>query len=167
MICAVVTADSNWGIGKSGRRHAAIPDDEKFISSVAIGQNVIMGRKNYESIPARWHMKRSRMIVVSRREELELPDAQVVHSPLEALEAARNNGGDTYIIGGEKIFKELLDYCDEVRVTHIDYSYDSDAYFPDLDKKVEWVLVDESEEQTHFDIVYFFRRYQRRKSFIG
>ena len=36
-----------------------------------------------------------------------------------------------------------------------------------LDKRPEWVLASESEEQTHFDIVYYYRTYLRRKDFIG
>ena len=54
---------------------------------------------------------------------------------------------------------------DEVQVTHVDYSYDVDTYFPDLDKLPEWVLVEDSEEQTHFDTVYYLKRYLRRKDY--
>ena len=62
---------------------------------------------------------------------------------------------------------EMLDLCDEALVTYIDYSYQADTYFPNLDKRPEWVLASESEEQTHFDIVYYYRTYVRRKDFIG
>ncbi len=83
----------------------------------------------------------------------------------EALEAAKKEDADIYIAGGKEIYEQMLPYCDEAYVTYIDYSYQADTYFPNLDKMAEWVLTSESEEQTHFDIVYYYRQYVRRKDF--
>ena len=163
MITAVVCADNNWGIGLKGKRITNIPDDEKYIATVSSGQNIIMGRKTFDTTPARWHLQNSNIIVISRRSGFRPSGCTVVKNHEQALKAAKDHGGDIYIVGGERVFKELLDCCDEVRVTHVDYEYDCDAYFPNLDKKIEWVMIWESEEQTHFDTVYYFRRYRRRK----
>ena len=46
-------------------------------------------------------------------------------------------------------------------VTYIDYAYDADTFFPNLDEKPEWKLADESEEQTYYDIEFYFRTYTR------
>ena len=68
---------------------------------------------------------------------------------------------DVYIIGGESIYRQLLPYCDLAQVTKIDYEYDADAFFPNLDEDPEWQLTGESEEGTYFDLEYRFLRYER------
>ena len=47
------------------------------------------------------------------------------------------------------------------RETKIDYAYDADAYFPNLDEKPEWKITADSEEQTYFDLEFYFYKYER------
>ena len=42
-----------------------------------------------------------------------------------------------YIIGGQKIYEQLVDECDVAHITKVDFEYDADAYFPNLDEKPE------------------------------
>ena len=70
---------------------------------------------------------------------------------------------DSYVIGGETIYRQLLDECDVAHITKIDYAYDADAYFPNLDERPEWKITADSEEQTYFDLEYYFYRYERVK----
>ena len=67
-----------------------------------------------------------------------------------------------FVAGGEEIYRAFLPYCDTAHVTFVDYVYEADAYFPDLDRDPGWVLDVETEEATYFDICYTFRRYVRR-----
>ena len=94
-----------------------------------------------------------------------MKDVVIVHSIEEALIEAEQYRKAIYVAGGGEIYKQMLDQCDEALVTYIDYSYQADTFFPNLDKRPEWVLTSESEEQTHFDIIYYFRHYLRRKDF--
>ena len=70
---------------------------------------------------------------------------------------------DIFVIGGESIYRQLLDDCDTAYITKIDFAYEADASLPDLEAQPEWELVAESEEQTYFDLIYHYRRYKRRK----
>ena len=45
----------------------------------------------------------------------------------------------------------------------MDYAYQADAFFPDLDKDPDWEITAESDEQTYFDIPYEFVKYERRR----
>ena len=56
----------------------------------------------------------------------------------------------------------MLDMCDTAYVTYIDYSYDADAHFPNLDENENWELAQESDENTYFDIEYYFRTYKKK-----
>ena len=61
----------------------------------------------------------------------QVKDAIVLHS-LEELHAELQKypSEDIYVIGGETIYRQLLDECDVAHITKIDYAYDADAYFP-------------------------------------
>lgn len=47
-------------------------------------------------------------------------------------------------------------------VTKIDYEYQADTHFPNLDEDEEWQIVADSEEQTYFDLEYVFLKYERK-----
>ena len=44
-------------------------------------------------------------------------------------------------------------------ITSVDYKYDADAHFPNLDKMPEWKVTQMSEEHTYFDLCYEFKKY--------
>ena len=92
----------------------------------------------------------------------QVKDAIVVHS-MEELhrELEKYDTNDVYVIGGQKIYEQLLDECDVAHITKIDYAYDADAYFPNLDEKPEWKITADSEEQTYFDLEFYFYKYER------
>ena len=56
----------------------------------------------------------------------------------------------------------MLPYCTKAHVTKIDFAYQADTFFPDLDQMEEWKVTEESEEQTYFDLEYTFVTYERK-----
>ena len=91
-------------------------------------------------------------------------DAIIVHSIEEALEELKKyDTNDIYVIGGESIYRQLLPYCDVAHVTKIDFAYEADSHFPNLDEDDEWEITGESDEQTYFDLEYQFVKYERKK----
>ena len=52
--------------------------------------------------------------------------------------------------------------CDTAHVTKIDFAYEADRYFPNLDEMPEWQITARSEEQTYFDLEYQFVKYERK-----
>ncbi len=165
MIQAIVAVDKNWAIGKNGKLLTNIPDDQRFFRQTTTNQVVIMGRKTLESLPQGKPLPNRVNIILTRNPAYKNKDVTVAHSVEEALAEASRYDADIFIAGGEEIYKQMLDYCDEALVTFIDYAYQATDYFPNLDKKAEWVLAAESEEQTHFDVIYYFRKYVKRKDF--
>ena len=93
-----------------------------------------------------------------------MKDAIVVHSMEELKEELKKYPSESiYVIGGESVYRQLLDQCDVAHITKIDYAYEADAHFPNLDEKEEWVITADSEEQTYFDLEYYFYKYERKK----
>lgn len=158
----IVAADRNWAIGKNNKLMWSIPADMKFFRETTQGNVVIMGRKTMESFPQGQPLKNRVNIVITRNPSYKVKDAVVVHSVEEAIEESRKYDGDVFVIGGESIYRAMLPYCDTALVTRIDYAYEADTWFPNLDEDEEWELTDEGEEQTCFDLEYAFTRYERK-----
>lgn len=103
-------------------------------------------------------------IILSTNPDYKVKGAVVVHSREELDEELKKyDSEDIYIIGGESVYRMMLSACDVVHVTKIDHEYEADAYFPDLDQDGEWEITGESEEQTYFDLPYYFVKYERKK----
>lgn len=159
---AILAADRNWAIGNKGKLLVSIPADMRFFRETTSGNVVIMGRKTLESMPMGRPLKNRTNIILTRNRDLTVPGARVAHDTdelLKILEDCRDK--ECFVIGGEQIYRLLLPWCDTVYVTKIDYAYEADTYFPDLDRDPRWELAEESAEQTYFELTYTFRTYRR------
>ena len=109
-----------------------------------------MGRKTLESFPGGLPLKNRVNIVISRDKNYQVKDAVVVHSIEEALEEVKKyKKQDVYVIGGDSIYKQMLPYCNKAHVTKIDFAYEADTFFPNLDEDEQWEITERSEEQTY------------------
>ncbi len=160
----IAAVDENWAIGKNNQLLVRIPADQKFFREMTTGKVVVMGRKTLESFPNGQPLKNRTNIVLTRNKDYAVKEAIVVHSMDELHdELKKYNSEDVFVIGGEKIYEQLLDECDVAHITKIDFAYDADAYFPNLDKNPDWEITGDSEEQTYFDLEYYFYRYEKKK----
>lgn len=160
----IVAVDKNWGIGCKGKLLVAIPADQRFFREETTGKVVIVGKNTVKTFPGERPLKNRKNIIISTDKNLKVEDAIVVNSVEEAVEASKDyKSEDVYVIGGASIYEQMIDYCDVAHVTKINYSYEADTYFPNLDEKEEWVIAAESDEQTYYDIEYTFYKYVRKK----
>ena len=160
----IAAVDKNWAIGNKNQLLVKIPAAQKFFRETTTGKVVVMGRKTLDSFPNGLPLKNRTNIVLTRDMSYRIKDAIVLHSLEELREELKNYPSeDIYVIGGETIYRQLLDDCDVAHITKIEYAYDADAYFPNLDEMPEWKITADSEEQTYFDLEYFFYKYERVK----
>lgn len=159
----IAVVDKNWAIGKNNQLLVRIPADQKFFREMTTGKVVVMGRKTLESFPNGQPLKNRTNIVLTHNKDYAVKDAIVVHSLDELHEELKKyDSEDVFVIGGEKIYEQLLDECDVAHITKIDFAYDADAYFPNLDQNSDWEITGDSEEQTYFDLEYYFYRYEKK-----
>ena len=131
----IVAADKNWGIGKDNKLLVSIPSDMKFFRTQTTGKVVVMGRKTLESFPNGMPLKNRTNIVLTRNPDYEVKGGVVVHSVEELLEVLKPyEEEDIYVIGGDSIYRLLLPYCRTAHVTKIDFAFEADTYFPNLDE---------------------------------
>lgn len=158
----IVAVDENWGIGKNNKLLVSIPSDMKFFRSETNGKVVVMGRKTLESFPNGLPLKNRTNIVLTRDPDFRVKDAVIVHDIPELLEELKKYPDEQiYVIGGGKVYEELLPYCNVAHVTKINFVFEADTYFPNLDQMEDWEVTASSEEQTYFDLEYAFVKYER------
>ena len=159
----IVAVDSNWAIGHKGKLLVSIPEDMQFFRRETTGKVVVMGRKTLESFPNGLPLKNRVNVVITKDKEYNVKDAIICHSIEEALEVLKQyNDEDIYVIGGESVYRQFLPYCSVAHVTKINYSYDADTYFPNLDAMDEWTIEESSDERTYFDLEYEFVKYVKK-----
>ena len=159
----IVAVDKNWSIGCNGKLLISIPEDMQLFRKETANKIVVMGRKTLESFPNGLPLKNRTNIVITGDKSYNIKDAIICHSIEEALEEIKKyKSDDVYVIGGETIYRQLLQYCDVAHVTKIDYEYDADTQFPNLDEIPEWSIQERSDERTYFDLEYEFLKYIRK-----
>ena len=160
---AIVNVDKNWGIGNKGELLISIPADMKMFREETTGNAIVLGRKTMETFPGGKPLPNRDNIVLSRKSDLEIQGATVVHDISELMEVLKQyDSNRVYVVGGETIYEQLLPYCDTVHVTKVDRAYEADAHFPNLDQMPEWEITAAGEEQSYFDTTYRFIKYTRK-----
>ena len=128
---------ANGVIGKDGQMPWHLPEDLAHFKQLTTGCPVIMGRKTWDSLPARFRPLPGRCnIVVTRQKDWHENGAQRSSSMGEALQLCEPS--DTvWVMGGAQIYALALPLADAVEVTEIERDYVGDAYAPELGS--EWV----------------------------
>ncbi|OBH58085.1 dihydrofolate reductase [Mycobacterium colombiense] len=133
----LVWAQSTSGvIGRGGDIPWKVPEDLSRFKEVTIGHPVIMGRRTWDSLPAKVRpLPGRRNVVLSRDTGFVAEGAQVAGTMEDAL-AHGAGGPETWVIGGEQIYLLGLPYATRCEVTEIEIDLrrdDDDALAPTLD----------------------------------
>lgn len=158
----IVTVDENWAIGNRDRQLVKIPADWRALQEQTAGGVVVMGRKTLALMPQGQPLFHCRNIILSANPACQVRGAETADSLdtlLEKLQGIPQK--DIYVCGGESVYRQLLPHCDTAYVTMVEKNYEADRYFENLDKSGAWRMTEESDEQTCFDITYYFRKYKR------
>jgi len=128
----------NGVIGRAGHMPWHLPEDLAHFKRVTIGQPVIMGRKTWDSIPARFRPLPGRDTwVITRQLEWHATGALVAHSLPEALQNMPPQA-TPWVMGGGEIYAQALPWANRAVVTEIDLVVqDGDTFAPTLGP--EWV----------------------------
>ena len=159
---AIVAVDNNWGIGRNNQLLFSIPTDMKFFRQTTLNKVVVMGANTLKSFPNASPLKNRTNVVLSTT--IKRDDCVVFDSKEKLLNFIGSlNSDDVFVIGGAKVYSELLDYCDEVLVTKVFANGDADVFFPNLDKMSNWKMVLSSLEQVDNGYSFAFTTYINNK----
>ena len=152
VVSLIAAVSENNVIGRNNDLIWHLPEDMKFFKDTTAGHHVIMGRKNYDSIPEKYRPLPGRTnVIVTRNKDFTAPNCKVFHSVQEAIEDAISSGDEEpFVIGGGQIYQIALDeqLVDRMYLSHIHEEFEGDTYFPDFDEK-DWDIVSSKTHPIH------------------
>ncbi len=155
----------NRVIGKNNDLPWHLPDDFKYFKEKTKGHHVILGRKNFESLPATFRPLPHRTNIILTRNSDYKAEGTIIKSDLgEALGVARQNGDDEpYIIGGGEIYELGLSVATRIYLTEIHTEIDGDTFFPEFNEKLwkEVSRINHPRDERHmysFDFVIYDKK---------
>lgn len=141
----IYAASLNGCIGHKGQIPWRIPEDLARFKTTTVGATVLMGRKTWESLPRRPLPARNHIIVSSSQElaiELGAQDGiRVVQNPYAVWDGFRpfdKRNPDLWVIGGERVFNDMLPFATEVHETLVDKIIRGDAFAAPIPHKVKY-----------------------------
>ena len=163
-------SQTNRAIGYQNRLLFHIKSDLTRFRELTTGHTIIMGRKTYESLP-NGALPHRRNIVVSRSLK-EMEGCEVYPNLEAALKAAEGEFGETFIIGGESIYRQSLPAARKLYLTVVDDTeinnnaaannapQQADAFFPEINPE-EWELI-EKEMRNENGLSFSFLTYLKK-----
>lgn len=133
-ITLIAACDKNRVIGHSRSNTLPwhLPKDFEHFKETTKDKYVLMGRKNWESIPEKFRPLPNRHnIVITNNPNYEAKGAVVFNKIYEGIEYARSNGeSELFIIGGGEIYRQTLHLADSIILSEIHYRFRGDVFFP-------------------------------------
>lgn len=158
----IVNVDKNWGIGIGDKLLNHIPADMKFFKEKTTGNVVVMGKTTFLTFPGQKALPNRVNIVLTTDKEWSAENVIVCHSLDELFEQLERYDSNTvYVIGGSKVYEQLLSFCDTAYVTKVETEKKADRYFPNLDETEGWAIAREGEELDHNGVKFRFTEYRK------
>jgi dihydrofolate reductase len=127
-------------IGRDNDLPWHLPEDLRHFRSTTAGDAVVMGRRQWESLPEKIRpLPGRRNVVLTRNPDFEAPGAEVVDNLPAALELVA--GEDAWICGGAQVYEAAIAHADLLVVTEIDHAVEGDTYAPPIGP--EWRVVEQ------------------------
>jgi len=167
IVSIIVAMSANRGIGRNNDLMWHLPEDMKFFKEKTFEHPVIMGRKNYESIPEKFRPFKNRLnIVISRQDNYSVPGCVLVQNLTEAIQVAQQDEQDEiFVIGGGQVYSESLELekVDRMYITQVEAVFDdAEVFFPEFDEslwnKIELFKKEKDEKHQYSFVVYEYNK---------
>jgi dihydrofolate reductase len=130
VLALIAAVARNRAIGAGNELLYKLPEDQKHFRSTTMGCPVIMGRRTWDSLPARFRpLPGRRNLVVTRNAAWRAEGAEVFHSLGDAL-AAVAGAPKAFVMGGGELYALALPLADELHLTEVHAEPEADTFFP-------------------------------------
>jgi dihydrofolate reductase len=128
----IFARSANGVIGNKNAMPWHLPEDLAHFKKLTLGSPVIMGRKTWDSLPAKFRPLPGRTnVVVTRQPDWQAEGAKTATGLQDALSLC-NAATDVWIIGGAQIYAQAEPLASRIEVTHINQTFEGDAFAPEL-----------------------------------
>lgn len=160
-ISLIAAMSENRVIGRNNRLPWKLPADWHNFRKITAGKPFIMGRNSYLA-PDKL-LSTSLNIVLSHSEVPGLCENCLKAGNWEKAFSLMGDEPEVFILGGQQVFEEAIQFADYMFLTLVHTTIDGDAYFPGFDES-EWTLVSNRfnarDSDNPFD--YSFLEYERK-----
>jgi len=159
----IVAIGNNNEIGYKNNLLWRISDDLKRFKDLTTGNNIIMGRKTYESLP-KGALPNRKNIVITRNANLNYENCTMAYSLEDAIDKSAIDK-DIFIIGGEHVYKDVYNKCDFLYLTKVYEKFKADAFFPIINFS-EWnvIEIEKIEKSERNEFTHEFFKLKRKQS---
>ncbi|MEO6316961.1 MAG: dihydrofolate reductase [Chitinophagaceae bacterium] len=166
ILTLVAAASENNVIGLQNKLVWNLPNDTRFFKNTTWGMPVIMGRKTFESLENKPLSGRFNIVITNHPSTLNpLGQIKTAGSLQEAIAiAGTTDAKETFIVGGGKVYAEVLPMADKIVLTRVHATVEGDAFFPVFSEQ-EWRLfsnIDFAPDEKH-QYAYSFQVWNRIK----
>lgn len=127
MKIAIIAAHAeNLVIGKNNKIPWHYSEDLKRFKRLTMGFPIIMGRKTFESIGSRPLPGRENIIISTTKTYDHVKSFQSLDNALKNIKSDK-----VFIIGGARLYREILTHADLLYITLIHKVVEGDVYFPE------------------------------------
>ena len=171
-ISLIVAMDLERGIGRNNDLMWHLPADMHFFKETTKGHVVIMGRKNFDSIPEKYRPLPGRQNVILTRNRLfQAENCLVFHSLNDSFSHFKDEKSrKLFIIGGGEVYRLALesDQLTEMFITTVNKVYGADTFFPEFDEKLwEKSKIGHHKVDDQHEVDFTFWHYKKIKSTSG
>ena len=160
-IALIAAVARNGAIGRDNALLFHEPADQKHLRQTTMGCPGIMGRKTWDSLPARFRpLPGRRNIVLSHDAAFTAAGAEVAASLPEAL-ALVHAAPRVFVLGGAQLYAQALPLAHMLVLTEIDADLPGDVFFPAWDR-TQFTEHSRSSQRTASGVAYEFVTYLRR-----
>ncbi|MBP5599193.1 MAG: dihydrofolate reductase [Lachnospiraceae bacterium] len=163
----IVIADNNYAISYKGKPLVSIPAEKKSRMEEISGKVIVYSKDYIDELPGKQPIPQCMNIIFTDKTKCDIKPSKNVSlyddlKPLrEALKDYDTN--DIYILDNEKLYREFLKDTDVIHLTKVDYEYEADSFFENLDENEDFKITADSDELYCFNIIYSFLKYERKK----
>ena len=126
----IFARSANGVIGHNNAMPWHLPEDLAHFKRLTLGCPVIMGRKTWDSLPARFRPLPGRTnIVITRQTDWTADGVQRAGSLAQAIHLA-GPAPEVWIIGGAQIYAQAAPLAQRAEITEIAGDFDGDAQAP-------------------------------------
>jgi len=149
----------NGVIGKDNQMPWHLPEDLAHFKRTTLGQPVIMGRKTWDSLPARFRPLPGRVNIVVTRQAKWSAEGALKAGSIEEAMCLCGEATDAWVMGGADIYRQAEPLARTAVVTEIDADFDGDAFAPTL--STGWQEVQRESHTCASGLCFAFVTYQQ------
>lgn len=153
MFKIIVAHDPNRLIGDGPNIPWHIKEDFLHFKRTTLNHTLIMGSTTFKSIGK--PLPNRHTIVINNSKDFDAMGEEVCTNLNEIINKYKDSEEVVFVVGGASIYRQLIDYVDEMIISVVKKEYKGDIYFPEYENDFE------TYEEVEYD--EFVIKYMRRK----